>query len=266
MEPQSVTQPEQPPTGSERASASHPEAAERIAMFERLISGMGFGCNGDPDLTLESYIGGTSDVPLPWLREGLRAFVSQPDRQWVPTLPEVRTACALAIRRHRDNARGEDAHSGVGQVELGAWHVERAIAFAAESVPLGVGQLHALFEGERKQRRLGAGNRPEPTSQAEALDPRHVTCGGDIAQSALEIAKQGRYVPGWRTGGDALNGRLLALMLANLLAGQDAMWPEYDAPTHRRVAAAMERHRANGGEREWWDDHCGPWARRVGAS
>lgn len=225
---------------------------------------MGFGCNGDPRLTLESFVGGTADIPLPWLREGLHRFSSEPGRQWVPTLPEIRTSCALAIRRHRDEARGEPPQASVAQVELGPWHVEHAIGYAAKHAPLGVGQMHRIEGPARRQIASGAAT-TAPESLQDALRVDHVGEGADVARGAFAIAEVGHYVPVWNTArkGDALNGRLLALMLAQRLSGHDALWPEYDGLTHRRLAAAMERHRAAGGECGWWDDHCAGWERRA---
>jgi hypothetical protein len=245
-------------------SEAHSEAGERIQMLERLISGMGFGSQGNADLQLETYVGGTGDIPLPWLREGLRQFASEPGRQFVPSLAEIRTACALAVRRHRDEARGEDPPS-VRQVELSQWHVESAIKWAAQEAPLGVGQMHHIYAEHRAQKRLDRGI-PEPTTLAAALSPGEVVGeGASLAKKAEQIARQGVYVPIWSDVAtpDEYNGRLLALMLANRLSGNDALWPEYDLKTHRRLAAAMERHRARGGECLWWDQHADGWERRA---
>ena len=96
-----------------------------------------YPATGPADMAMRAYLDDTADVPLPWLELGVSTFKNDAGRVFRPSVAEVRTGCAKAVRRARNIARGEAAGDTGGQ----SVNVGSAIRWAQRYAPDGPDQI-----------------------------------------------------------------------------------------------------------------------------
>lgn len=258
-----------PEPSSASSNAMSVEQRERVALLAKLCAS--FPATPEPEVTLEAMRDETADIPLPWLREGLRRFRDS-GRTFLPSVPEVRTACAEAVREARRAARGEQ-HPGVAQAEL---DVRAMLAWARERAPLGFAQVHAIEWPRAKREALEAGNRDaekqarrtsrrggEPLSMLDGILGRLRVVDDEgrempVAKIADEIATEGVLVPpkGHTDRAYAMQGRWLATCLAMQRLGLPPVASTFSERDWERADRAMTRHRdeSSRADASWWFD------------
>jgi len=229
-----------------------------------------FPTAGDAEATMRAYLEDTRDIPLPWLREGARAFRDQTGRAWLPSLAELRESCARAVVRARRQASGQPKGAVAPQYEL---DVAATLDWARRHAPLGFAQVAAIEARAGHQRRIAAAN-AEAAAEANR-GPRGQSAGEALAQVisglrvvddqgmpvpapqlAQDISIEGRHVPGWQQSSKALavRGRSLATLLAYRLLGLHIPTQGLTRADWERCDATMRAHRDLAGEEAcaWW--------------
>jgi len=97
----------------------------------------------DAEASLRAYIEETSDIPVPWLREGLRGFRDEGGRVFLPAISEIRAAVAEGYLKVKREILGIPEHSTVAQKPINVGSVIRRLAIVA---PNGYAQLEASLK------------------------------------------------------------------------------------------------------------------------
>ncbi len=243
-----------------------------MSLISRLCAS--FPSGGDLEPTIRVYLDDTADIPLPWLTEGLRAFKNESERRFLPSIAEIRTACAKAVRRARRDARGEEDRGG-------PLDVPQLLRWATNCAPLGHAQVHRI-EGPRKRRdalaaanvenaaRIPQGKRGKSVGMAlsEVLGGVTVVDGDGhpvpIAKIAHEIWCAGTLVPpkNHENAEHAIQGLQLATMIAAMRLGHEAVPVNFYPIDWERLSQHMERFRKEWPDKAdttWWDEVREQW-------
>ena len=138
------------------SSTESTEKRERTLLLTKLMALYPSRPGVSPEMVLTAYLDETSEVPLPWLREGLRGFRTEPGRVFLPSISEVLTACAKRIRSERLKARGQTEHNTIEQKPL---DVAGILNWAVRHVPLGMAQLAEVCGKDKPRLAIEAQNR-----------------------------------------------------------------------------------------------------------
>ena len=227
---------------------------------------------------MSAMLDDTADIPLAWLTEGVRRFRDS-GRAFLPSVAEIRQACAEAVRDARRVVRGERGGARADEAPL---DVPAVLRFARERAPLGYAQLAAI-EGERIEReRIEASSRralpptkPEPRGQSAGAALSAVLAGLRVVDErgrdvpvprlADEIATAGVLVPpkNHSDPAHAMQGRWLAHCLALVRLGHRPVSEQFTVSDWERADRSMRRHRSEGGDAAWWFDGARDEWRRL---
>ena len=94
----------------------------------------------DAEASLKAYIEETADIPVAWLREGLRGFRDDGGRVFLPAISEVRAAVAKEYLNVKRDILGICGHEPVAQKAINVGSVIRRMSIVA---PNGYAQLAA---------------------------------------------------------------------------------------------------------------------------
>lgn len=124
-----------------QSSVSARELKERSELIGRLM--LLYPPRQDAEASLKAYIEETADIPLPWLREGLRGFRDQADRVFLPAISEVRAAVAKEYLTAKRKILELPEHDAVAQKAINVGSVISRMAVVA---PNGYAQLEAFLK------------------------------------------------------------------------------------------------------------------------
>jgi hypothetical protein len=207
-----------------------PDQRERLKLITKLFAS--FESFGDPEAGIAALLEDTSDIPTPWLTEGVRSFRDDGERQRVPSVGKVRQACAIAVRKAHAKLSGEPYRPPGDANPL---DVGKTLRWAASMAPQGYAQLGAVVAsrdpGSRRTSALSASERPREIGPRSGAKTAGVAAGRvmggltvvdrdgaplPVPKVAQEISEAGRHVPGWHHSSKsmAVRGRTLATILA----------------------------------------------------
>jgi hypothetical protein len=136
-------------TSSEISSDRSIEAKERVRTIGRLFVRFASG-RADTRQAIEVYLQDTADIPQVWLISALDSFKDDFDRQFVPTVSEIRTRVAQGFMAEVREIRG----IAPGAKTTAALDVTRVLERIKVEAPDGPEQLREL-EGDRRARMIG---------------------------------------------------------------------------------------------------------------
>ena len=248
--------PQTPPTESGRKA--------RVVLISKMFASFP-GQIGDRDAAMSAYLDEVSDIPLPWLRAGLARFKDEPDRTFLPSIAEVRTAVARAVQRVWRESRGVEQHSTSPEARLDIGGCLRI----ARKYPRGSDELledgPPLVATGGMRCKIESGERHGPADLDEGLGDVVMTglqTGEDFQVMAREIWAEGREVPS-RAHADkahSMQGCCLALALArHRCRVRPILSTIFNLGDWHRYNRAMERHVEEGGDGAWWEDVKTSW-------
>jgi hypothetical protein len=136
-------------TSLETSSDRSTEAKERVRTIGRLFVRFASG-RADTRQAIEVYLQDTADIPQAWLIPALDSFKDDFNRQFVPTVSEIRTRVAQGFMAEVREIRG----IAPGAQTTAALDVTRVIERITIEAPSGPDQLREL-EGQKRLKMIG---------------------------------------------------------------------------------------------------------------
>lgn len=136
-------------TSSETSSDRSTEAKERVRTIGRLFVRFASG-RADTRQAIEVYLQDTADIPQAWLISALDSFKDDFNRQFVPTVSEIRTRVAQGFMAEVRECRG----IAPGAKTTAALDVTRVLERITLEAPSGPDQLREL-EGAKRLKMIG---------------------------------------------------------------------------------------------------------------
>ena len=136
-------------TSLETSSDRSTEAKERVRTIGRLFVRFASG-RADTRQAIEVYLQDTADIPQAWLIPALDSFKDDFNRQFVPTVSEIRTRVAQGFMAEVREIRG----IAPGAQTTAALDVTRVLERITIEAPSGPDQLREL-EAQKRLKMIG---------------------------------------------------------------------------------------------------------------
>lgn len=126
-----------------RVLSAEADEIERVRLFTKLMSAYPHRAANE-DMTLETLISESRDIPTAFLSMGLKTISREPGRKWLPTPNEIRDASAKAVAKVLKLIPAQPVYNA--WAETPELHVEATIKRVRQWLPIET--RDALNQGE----------------------------------------------------------------------------------------------------------------------